>query len=449
MSLELLSSSSRIVGDFLLGFMVFYPLYMAYHWMLGALYYYFLRERGKGSPDRAPVLPAAAPMVTILVPCFNEADNVRETIGALTEQGYPDLEIIAINDGSRDDTGRILDELLQEIPNLRVIHFARNQGKAMGLRMGALAARGEYLVCIDGDAVLHPNAVAHLVRHFIEYPRCGAVTGNPRIRTRSTLVGRVQVGEFSSVVGLIKRTQRVCGNLFTVSGVVCAYRRAALHQCGYWGLDMVTEDIDATWRLQLHHWSIHYEPNAICWMLMPETLRGLWRQRVRWAQGGAEVFRRYGLPAMRWRHRRLWTLLAEYIASLLWSFTVALFIVVWGLRHLAGVSIHPPAFDAGPAIYWRIVFIATYLAQCLTALSIERRYDHHFGRTLFWVVWYPSVFWIVTFSTSLVGLFKALRKKRHTRARWVSPDRGFRAHHAETHGVPMSAEAAASGGGHE
>ena len=60
------------------------------------------------------------------------------------------------------------------------------------------------------------------------------MTGNPRIRTRSTLIGRIQVGEFSSIIGLIKRTQRVYGRLFTISGVVAAFRKQALTDVGYW-----------------------------------------------------------------------------------------------------------------------------------------------------------------------------------------------------------------------
>jgi biofilm PGA synthesis N-glycosyltransferase PgaC len=399
--------------------------------MTGAIYYFFNWEKGQGTPDQPPPLPQPAPLVSILVPCFNEADNLRETIGALVLQNYPNFEIVAINDGSKDATGAILDHLLEEIPNLRVVQFARNQGKAMGLRMGALAARGEYLVCIDGDALLHPNAVAHMVRHFIEYPRVGAVTGNPRIRTRSTLLGKIQVGEFSSIVGLIKRTQRVCGNLFTVSGVVCAYRRSALHHCDYWGLDMVTEDIDATWRLQLHHWTIHYEPNAICWMLMPETLRGLWGQRLRWAQGGAEVFLSHGLRALRWEHRRLWTLLAEYISSTLWSLSLATLASVWIVQQLFPQWQPAPQFATWPTSYWHIAYVTTYLLQGLTAAAIEHRYDHRISRVLFWIVWYPAVLWLITFATSIGGLFLAVRKKRNTRARWVSPDRGFRAHRAD------------------
>ncbi|TKV04303.1 poly-beta-1,6 N-acetyl-D-glucosamine synthase, partial [Citrobacter sp. TBCS-14] len=69
----------------------------------------------------------------------------------------------------------------------------------------------------DGDALLDRDAVAYIVAPLIQFPRVGAVTGNPRIRTRSTLIGRVQVGEFSSIIGLIKRTQRVYGQIFTVS----------------------------------------------------------------------------------------------------------------------------------------------------------------------------------------------------------------------------------------
>src|SRR6202044_2013826 len=128
-------------------------------------------------------------------------------------------------------------------PKLRVIHFRKNQGKAMALRMGALVARGEYLVCIDGDAVLDPDATTYMIHLFISSPRVGAVTGNPRIRTRSTLLGKIQVAEFSSIIGLIKRAQRIYGTINTVSGVIAAYRRSALHSCGYWSLDMITEDI--------------------------------------------------------------------------------------------------------------------------------------------------------------------------------------------------------------
>ena len=95
-------------------------------------------------------------------------------------------------------------------------------------------------MCIDGDAILDPDSIPWLLKHFETGPRLGAVTGNPRIRTRSTLLGRLQVGEFSSIVGLIKRTQRIYGRLFTVSGVVVMFRRRALLDVGFWSPEMLT-----------------------------------------------------------------------------------------------------------------------------------------------------------------------------------------------------------------
>lgn len=216
----------------LLDFAFYYPLLMSFVWLSGGLIYYLRWERGEPLRIEPPVLPHA-PFVTLIVPCHNEGEQVRETIAHLDAQRYPHFEIIAVNDGSTDDTGAQLDELQAQFPRLRVIHFASNQGKAMGLRMAAMAARGDFLVCVDGDALLDDYATHWLVSHMVGSPRVGAVTGNPRIRNRSTLLGKLQVGEFSSIIGLIKRAQRVYGRVFTVSGVIACFRRSALHDVGY------------------------------------------------------------------------------------------------------------------------------------------------------------------------------------------------------------------------
>ncbi|HEY4560266.1 MAG TPA: glycosyltransferase, partial [Lysobacter sp.] len=244
----------------LFGFAFFYPIVMSLFWMAGGIYYYLRRERHAAGPEDLPAM-STTPMVSILVPCHNEGACIDETIASLVAQRYPDFEIIAIDDGSTDDTGARLDALAAMHANMRVIHLDRNLGKANALRMGTLASRSEYLVCIDGDALLHPNATQWLVSHLTSGPRVGAVTGNPRIRNRSTLLGKMQVGEFSSIIGMIKRAQRSYGRIFTVSGVISAFRKTALHRVGYWSDDMVTEDIDVSWRLQIDHWDIRYEPN--------------------------------------------------------------------------------------------------------------------------------------------------------------------------------------------
>jgi biofilm PGA synthesis N-glycosyltransferase PgaC len=361
----------------------------------------------------------------LVVPCHNEGDNARDTLAYLADQDYPDFEIIAINDGSRDNTGAVLDELTTVYPQLRVLHFPKNQGKAMGLRMAALAANSEFLVCIDGDALLDRYATRWLMWHLVTGPRVGAVTGNPRIRNRSSLLGRLQVGEFASIIGLIKRAQRTSGRIFTVSGVIAGFRRSALHQIGYWSTDMVTEDIDVSWRLQMDYWDIRYEPNALCWILMPETLKGLWKQRLRWAQGGAEVSRRYIKNLLIWRKRRMWPVLIEYILSVIWSYTI-LVVLVFGIVGLV-VPLPPWLRMPGPLPTWYGAMLGTTcILQFLISMVIDRRYEQRLGRQFFWIIWYPLAYWLLGMLTTVVALPTALRKRRGTRAVWESPDRGIR-----------------------
>ena len=183
----------RLFVDILFDFTLYYPLFMAYMWMIGGVYYYIHWERRQSNFDNPPEL-RSYPRVAIVVPCHNEANNIRDTVQALCELRYPDFEIILVNDGSTDGTREILDGLAAEHANVRVVHFPVNQGKAMALSMGVLVTPCEFVVTVDGDAVLDPHAVTWIMHHFVDSPRVGAVTGNPRIRTRSTLLGKIQIG---------------------------------------------------------------------------------------------------------------------------------------------------------------------------------------------------------------------------------------------------------------
>jgi len=422
--------------DAMLNFLFFYPLLMSSLWMIGGLYFWWHWERkwswnepenegGEAKRD-VPELPGS-PLVSILVPCHNEVENAQETLLAALHQNYRNIEVIAINDGSTDGTADLLDKMALAYEKLRVVHLAKNQGKAVALRTGALAARSDHLLCIDGDALLDPDAVSYMIAPLIYNPRVGAVTGNPRIRTRATLVGKIQVGEFSSIIGLIKRTQRVYGQVFTVSGVIAAFRRPALDRIGYWSANMITEDIDISWKLQRDHWSIFYEPRALCWILMPETLGGLWKQRLRWAQGGAEVFLKNMRSIWNWRNRRLWPLVLEFCMSVIWAFTFAISVLLWvlgkffPLPEILHVSaLLPPGFTG-------MVLVMMCLAQFCISILIDRRYEVGFTNSLYWVIWYPLAYWMLSLFTTLVSFTSVmLRGRRNRRARWISPDRGIK-----------------------
>ncbi len=412
-------------------FALIFPLFMAYLWMVGGIYYYFHWERrGRQRVDEPPPLPEY-PGVSVIVPAHNESFAIVETIESLLTQTYPNLEIIVVDDGSSDDTPTLIDRYAER-GAIRAVHLASNQGKAAALRVGTLAANHELLVCIDGDAVLDPHGVHWMIRHFIGGHRVAAVTGNPRIRTRSTLLGKIQVGEFSSTIGLIKRAQRIYGRVFTVSGVVVAFRRSALARVGFWDLNKVTDDIDISWRLQMDHWSIRFESNALCWILMPETLRGLWRQRLRWAQGGVEVAMGHFRDLLCWRRRHMWPVLAEFWVSVLWAYTMA----VLALSLLAGQLLDmPPLPDPRDWLpSWGGAMIGiTCLLQFAVSLAIDSRYEKGLSRYYYWIIWYPVAYWTISVLTTLVALPKAVFRRRDRRAVWVSPDRGEQFHATADH----------------
>ncbi|HAC90740.1 MAG TPA: poly-beta-1,6 N-acetyl-D-glucosamine synthase, partial [Planctomycetaceae bacterium] len=315
---------------FLIGYIFYYPLFMSTLWIVGAIYFYFKNEKAIQA-DLIPKLREGEQWdgVSILIPCFNEGQNAVETITYALNVAYPDFEVIAINDGSSDNTLEILLELARTNPKLKVVNLAENQGKALALQAGALMAKNDYLVCIDGDALLDRYCVHWMVKHLIRYPHVAAVTGNPRIRNRTTLLGKIQVGEFSSIVGMSKRGQRSFGRLFTVSGVITGFRKSSLHEVGYWSPDMLTEDIDITWKLQRNGWEVRFAPKALVWILMPETIKGLWKQRLRWAMGGFQVMFENFKVLFAPKQTHLWGLMNALILSTLWAYSMVLDFLVW------------------------------------------------------------------------------------------------------------------------
>jgi biofilm PGA synthesis N-glycosyltransferase PgaC len=407
-----------------LNFVFYYPLFMSYLWMLGALIFY-RKERKQPAYQQPKTLPHY-PLVAVLIPCFNEGDNAEETISHALKLDYPNFEVIAINDGSSDNTAEVLNRLAHQHELLRVVHLAKNQGKAMALQAGSLVTEAEFLLGIDGDALLDPHAATWMMQHFIANPKIAAVTGNPRIRTRSTLLGRIQVGEFSSIVGMIKRAQRSFGRLFTVSGVITAFRKTAVHQVGYWSPNMLTEDIDITWKLQRAGWDIQFEPNALVWILMPETLSGLWKQRLRWAMGGAQVLIKNLDVFIQPKLNFLWPLMLELCLTLVWSYLMLLLAILWIIHLIFPIAalngISSPFLPYGSGV----LLGATCLIQFALSKWMDSRYEPNLGKNYFWMIWYPFVFWLITISATIMAFPKVLLRGEDKRARWVSPDRGIR-----------------------
>jgi len=126
-----------VTGQFLMDFVFFYPLFMSALWIAGGLYFWLHWERHWPWEEDTPAPTLAGnPLISIIIPCYNEGDNAADTIHAALGQLYPNIEVIAVNDGSKDNTAAVLDALALEHPRLRVLHLAQNQGQGRGLAHG-------------------------------------------------------------------------------------------------------------------------------------------------------------------------------------------------------------------------------------------------------------------------------------------------------------------------
>jgi biofilm PGA synthesis N-glycosyltransferase PgaC len=261
--------------------------------------------------------------------------------------------------------------------------------------------------------------------HFNRFPRVGAITGNPRVLNRTSLLGKIQTGEYATIIGFIKRAQRILGKVLTVSGVVAAFRREALASVGFWDTDMVTEDIDITWKLEKEFWDVRYEPRALCWILVPETLKGLLRQRVRWAQGGVEVLKKHDNIWQDWRQRRLWPVYVEYAFSIAWVLCFWTLIILWGEYTLLDMNVPIRLLPPVPPLWTGSILALVCLMQFALSLIIDSKYDKKLFRYLFWVIWYPFIYWFINAVAIVIAVPRALLKKKRTDAVWDSPDRGL------------------------
>jgi biofilm PGA synthesis N-glycosyltransferase PgaC len=407
---------SNVVYLVLLSFFAWYPLISSGVLVLVSLLYHFRRERPVNKPEFDPKF---TPKVSVVIAAFNEENHIEETIRGLLLIDYPDFEIVIIDDGSTDGTAAKVMPFVYD-GKVRFVRKLVNEGKAMALNDGLRCTNGEILLIMDADAIPDPKILRYVVPHF-KYPRVGAVTGNPRVYNRDTLLSKLQAIEFTAIISLQRRAQRVWGRILTMSGVVGAFHRTALVDVGFYSPDMATEDIDLSWKLQLRFWDIRYEPRAVVWMRVPSSLGGLWRQRRRWAEGLAQVLRRHGAEVTTWQCRRLWPLLIESWLSIMWSYCFVVLTSLWIFCYGVG---YPP-IGASPIPNWWGMLIGTMcLVQLLTGVILDRRYDRRIPLYYFTAVFYPLIYWIImAIVTSTATPGAMLRTPKRAPVRW-KPIRG-------------------------
>jgi len=321
-----------------------YPITGSFFWFFGALSYRFLKTN-KADADWKVIPKAEQPMITIMIPAHNEEVVIEETITYLFDNlNYDNFEVLVTNDGSTDKTSEILTRLQTIYPRLRVINIIENKGKAHAFNIGMNFAKGEYILSNDADTIPEPDALMKYMNFFIHDRdmNTSAVTANMDVQNRSTLLGKSQTVEFSSIVGVIKRSQTsINDSMYAYSGANTLYKKDFLIDVGGFRQDRATEDISIAWDHQTIGAVPRFDPNIVFHMNVPESIGQLYKQRKRWAQGGTEVWltnlKKFIFHPIKRRYQM--SMFIDSTLSIIWSFffmiTTVIFIItmIWLALH--------------------------------------------------------------------------------------------------------------------
>ncbi len=250
-------------------------------------------QRKKEKKEMAAALPAATfPKVSIIVPAYNEEINAVRTVSNLLQQDYPHLQIIFVDDGSKDSTFKIVSETFEGVADVQV-HTKPNGGKASALNYGINLANTEYVVCIDADTQLKTDAVTQLMKKFSD-PKVGAVAGNVKVGNEVNMITRWQSIEYVTSQNFDRRAFDLLNCITVVPGAIGAFKKEAIITSGGFTTDTLAEDCDLTMRLHRNNYLVRNCNEAISYTEAPETMRQFMKQRFRWSFGVIQCF---------WKHR--------------------------------------------------------------------------------------------------------------------------------------------------
>lgn len=233
------------------------------------------------------------PLVSVVVPAFNESKVICRTIESLLASDYKNIEIIVVDDGSSDATSEIVREKFGGDKKV-TLYTNENGGKAEALNFGWRRAGGEIIVALDADTLFTPTTISALAHRFAD-KSLGAIAGNAKVGNRLNIITKWQALEYVTSQNFDRRAFSSLNCITVVPGSVGAWRRSVLEESGGFSGDTLAEDQDLTIQVRKLGYKIGYEETAIGLTEAPDTLRGLARQRFRWS---------YGTLQCMWKHKR-------------------------------------------------------------------------------------------------------------------------------------------------
>jgi cellulose synthase/poly-beta-1,6-N-acetylglucosamine synthase-like glycosyltransferase/peptidoglycan/xylan/chitin deacetylase (PgdA/CDA1 family)/spore germination protein YaaH len=377
--------------------------------VLGALA--FLNRRRTAAVTPPAPDPKNLP-VSVLIPAFNEEVVVASTVERILGSDYPGLEVIVIDDGSLDNTMRVLQQRFHADPRVTLISIP-NSGKAAALNTGLGRAGGEIIVALDADTLFDRNTISRLARWFAD-ESIGAVAGNAKVGNRINTITRWQALEYIVAQNLERRALAALGTLTVVPGAVGAWRRSVLQSLGGFPQDTLAEDQDLTIAVQRAGYRVLFDSSAVARTEAPATFRALARQRFRWAYGTLQCLWKYRDVTLNPRYGALGMIALPQV----WLFQIVLSALaplvdlsfIW---QIIGATMnylqHGAEFNSANvqkiAIYY-CVFMVVDLLAAMVGFLMEKREDWNL---LWWLMLQRFGYRQLMYYVVIRSIFAALR----------------------------------------
>ena len=236
------------------------------------------------------------PTCTVIVPAYNEGKQVWDTLMSLAGSEYPEgkLEILAIDDGSKDDTWYWMLQAKKKLGDrLSIYQQPKNKGKRHALYRGFNLGKGEVFVTVDSDSVVKPDTLRNLVSPFVVNENCGAVAGNIKVlNNERALLPKMLNVSFVLSFEFVRSAESTLNSVLCTPGALAAYRRTAVFACledwinqTFMGQPSdIGEDRAMTNMILKQGKHVLFQRNAYCYTNVPEQYKGLYKMFIRWGR---------------------------------------------------------------------------------------------------------------------------------------------------------------------
>ncbi|MCK5149579.1 glycosyltransferase family 2 protein [Candidatus Pacearchaeota archaeon] len=228
--------------------------------------------------------------ISVLVPAFNEESTIKGTIEAVFDIEYPIRELIVLNDGSTDDTQKIVESLLKKYPKLKLVN-KKNSGKGDSLNQGVEMAKGELVVVVDADSYPAKDSFKKLVG-FFDDEKVGAATCVFVPRNRNKFFEKLQVIEYN-VIAFTRKLLGYVDGIYVTPGPLAMYRKSLLKEIGGFDTTNMTEDIEIAWHLIHAGYKVRMCLSTNATTIVPDKVKPWYKQRIRWTVGGLQCISKY------------------------------------------------------------------------------------------------------------------------------------------------------------